>query len=125
MGGCHSSDFPAASSEVHYRTEINLNQLGSETNCMGQNSLRDRKKEQMSWILLWAGQRGGGYSGSCNPAHQQVWTESKIKRGMQCFDLISGMTPVGYSPHPNHCISNGYCGTKGWRGKGEKQSKEH
>lgn len=47
MGGCHSSDFPAASSEVPYRRrEINLNEQGSETKFMDQNHLREKKKEQ-------------------------------------------------------------------------------
>lgn len=65
MGGCHSSDVPAASSEVPYRrTEINLNQHGSETKFVGQNCQRDRKKEQANeldpagscskrWWLQW------------------------------------------------------------------------
>lgn len=56
MGGCHSSDFPAASSEVPYRrTEINLKEHGSETKFMGQNCLRDRKKKQENELDLALG----------------------------------------------------------------------
>lgn len=47
MGGCHSSDFHAPSSEVPYRrAEKNLNNHCSETKFMGQSSLRERKKEE-------------------------------------------------------------------------------